>query len=685
MRNKHLLLIATAMVMSVNVFATIPANYYNNVEGQKTPDNILNTLCGIIDDHTVIDYKSLEPYYEKTDFYADTLWDMYSTCRFTMAEANKSQTKVCEGWNKEHVCCQSWLGSGPMVSDLYNVYPTDARVNNLRSNYPYGEVEGENGVGITKDEGKHALGKLGKSKNGPIDNYSTSSNYTDNSHRVFEPHDNYKGDFARTYMYMVARYRNNILNDGNGKAMFVSNKTNFTPYAKEMLLRWHRQDPVSQKEINRNDSVYAIQKNRNPFIDYPYLAEYVWGEMQNTAVDFTQMISSQDPDFIPGVSSGKVESTDPLLACQTGELTFPTLLQGETATLSLSFQGARLTDGVKIAISGTDAAMFSVNKTSFTLAEMELNNKQTVEVTYTPTSKAIHKAVLTISSNEANTITVQLFGACAVEGNLLWIANGSEYNEGNPDKVLAVGSKIQNIPTAPASCSETSTQFVGWSQKSIKGTTDDVPADLFSDASEAPVVNGNMTFYAVFARVTTEGSDTPEEITWTPDSGTGWIASGLQVSGSNHIFVTDASLTSPEIDYSALESVSFYIRTFGGTQYNILDIYANGTKIGSVDAVDKNMKTVIWTNDKSLTGKGSLVFSSSKNTKDYGPAAQSITIKSAGIKYIYDQYLTSCNGEEPTNVETIETVPSSRKFIFNGQLFIEADGHIYNIFGQEVL
>ena len=257
--------------------AAIPEGYYNNIEGKKNADNILNALCDIIDNHNVISYAGLEPYYEQTDFYADTLWDMYSTCRFTMADANVPQKAVCDGWNKEHVCCQSWLGSGPMVSDLFNVYPTDARVNNIRSNFPYGEVSGANGTGISKDPEHHALGKKGA---------NTFAGY---SGTAFEPHDDYKGDFARTFMYMVARYRNNQLNKGEGVAMFVTGKTDFTDYARDLLMKWHRQDPVSQKEIDRNQAVYGIQNNRNPFIDYPELAEYIWGNRVGQAIELASM------------------------------------------------------------------------------------------------------------------------------------------------------------------------------------------------------------------------------------------------------------------------------------------------------------------------------------------------------------------------------------------------------------
>ncbi len=255
--------------------AAIPENYYYDVNGKKNADAILNALCDIIDDHIVIAYSGLEPYYEQTDFYNDTLWDMYSTCTFYMSHANVPQSAVCDGWNKEHVCCQSWLGSGPMVSDLFNVYPTDARINNLRSNYPYGVVGGSFS-GFSKDPQHHGLGKLGTS--------TTSGIGT-----CYEPDDQYKGDFARTFFYMVARYRNNVLNAGNGAKMFTSNPTNFTAYSLSFLLDWHRQDPVSQKEIDRNQAVYGIQHNRNPFIDYPELAEYIWGNRVGQTVDLTSM------------------------------------------------------------------------------------------------------------------------------------------------------------------------------------------------------------------------------------------------------------------------------------------------------------------------------------------------------------------------------------------------------------
>ena len=279
---KKYIVIAFALVAQLSManvvtgVAAIPDGYYDGVNGKKGADNILNALQTCISkDYNEISYKGLEPHYLQTDFYSDTLWDMYSTCRFVYEDANIPQKAVCDGWNKEHVCCQSWLGSGPMVSDMFNVYPTDARINNLRSNYPYGVV-GSGFNGFSKDPQHHGLGKLGTS--------TTSGIGT-----CYEPDDNYKGDFARTFMYMVARYRNNTLNSGQGAKMFTSNPTNFTEYSLSFLLKWHREDPVSQKEIDRNQAVYGIQHNRNPFIDYPELVEYIWGNKIGQTVDLASM------------------------------------------------------------------------------------------------------------------------------------------------------------------------------------------------------------------------------------------------------------------------------------------------------------------------------------------------------------------------------------------------------------
>ena len=145
---------------------------------------------------------------------------------------------------------------------------------------------------------------------------------------VFEPKDEYKGDFARAYFYMATCYGKDINGNydaticsqykgwrldnkdvGSRFAMQNDNYLEFQPWEQAVLIAWHRADPVSEKEIKRADAVSNFQHNRNPFIDYPYLAEYIWGEKKGQAVEMAHLIASFDAEFEPGVSNGWRETT----------------------------------------------------------------------------------------------------------------------------------------------------------------------------------------------------------------------------------------------------------------------------------------------------------------------------------------------------------------------------------------
>lgn len=280
-------LLVSAQMSLANVVtgvAAVPDHYYDGVDAKSSPEAILEALYNQIKDHTSLNYNSLESYYSKTDLYDDTIWDIYSTCKFDIDKANCSQDEVCDCWNKEHSIPQSWFHEGsPMKSDLFHVYPTDARVNGFRSNLPYGEVEGGNGTGFKDNKDGRGLGKKG------------SNTFPGYSGTVFEPADEFKGDLARTYFYMVARYRTTKFTQAEeGRVVFTDSKTNLTEFAKNLFLKWHRQDPVSEKEIDRNQAVYELQNNRNPFIDYPDLAEFIWGERVGQQVDLSAMVPTCD-------------------------------------------------------------------------------------------------------------------------------------------------------------------------------------------------------------------------------------------------------------------------------------------------------------------------------------------------------------------------------------------------------
>ena len=241
-------------------------------------------LFNIIKNHNTQSYSSLWTHFNSTDKQPNTnyIWDIYSDnpnganpYNFTY-NTDKCGQYNSEGdcYNREHSMPKSWFHDiSPLNSDLFHVYPTDGWVNNKRSNYSYGEV---GSVSWTSQNGS----KLGTC------NYPGYTTSFSNS-KVFEPIDEYKGDVARSYFYMLTRYRfrafyndNNNHNDmvvGNGG----TNVCQFTPWAQTMLVEWATNDPVSQKEIDRNNRIYQIQGNRNPYIDHPEWVLMVWGPTAN--------------------------------------------------------------------------------------------------------------------------------------------------------------------------------------------------------------------------------------------------------------------------------------------------------------------------------------------------------------------------------------------------------------------
>ena len=264
----------------------IPANYYDGTSG-LTGYELKSKIHEIISAKTITwHYGDLPNFYSQTDIdrYYDydvsndsILLDMYSnnptgTTAYHYTKGNLISSAGAEGlgYNREHMMPQSSFNSNyPMYSDLFFVIPTDARINQLRSNYPYGIAGTPNHYTFTNGS------KI--SKNG-----TPNSGYTG---RVYEPHAEFKGDIARSLLYYVVRYEGklNSFNFYNGTS--PANDTSpldgteekaYEDWFLAMLLEWHHNDPVSQKEIDRNNAVFTVQKNRNPFIDYPEWVNAIW-------------------------------------------------------------------------------------------------------------------------------------------------------------------------------------------------------------------------------------------------------------------------------------------------------------------------------------------------------------------------------------------------------------------------
>lgn len=280
MKLRHFFLILQLVATSF-LWAVVPNGYYTNANNKNTSTLRTSLQAIITNGHSVTSYNGLWTAYSTTDINPSTgkIWDMYSNCEFTLS-TNQCGTysAECDCYNREHSTPQSWFASAsPMVSDLYNVYPTDGKVNGMRNNYPYGEV---GSVTYTSANGC----KLG------------SSSILDYSGVVFEPIDEYKGDLARTYFYMATRYATQCETWNSGAEIVYGANLGFTTYSMNLFLKWSRQDPVSSKEIARNDAVYGIQNNRNPFIDYPGIEEYIWGN--NTSRLFTTSVVVTAPTII---------------------------------------------------------------------------------------------------------------------------------------------------------------------------------------------------------------------------------------------------------------------------------------------------------------------------------------------------------------------------------------------------
>jgi endonuclease I len=249
---------------SFPIFSQIPTGYYDSVQG-LTGEDLRSALYEIIKDHNEQSYGDLHEHYKTTDKKSDgTVWDMYSDVpmgtpsyiyNFDVDKCgNYSQEGDC--YNREHTTPADWYNdAAPVYTDLFNVYPADGYVNGKRDNNPYGDVAN---VSWTSTNG----GLLGS---------SADTGYVGN---VFEPIDEYKGDLARTYFYMATRYKDVISTWSS--PMYSGD--NFTAWAVRVLRKWALTDTVSQKEIDRNNAVYNIQNNRNPFIDHPEWVVEIFGD-----------------------------------------------------------------------------------------------------------------------------------------------------------------------------------------------------------------------------------------------------------------------------------------------------------------------------------------------------------------------------------------------------------------------
>lgn len=372
-------MVVMAVVTTFGLSAAIPTGYYTSLNGKK--DVALKTAArDIIYNHTrVSSYSDLPQYFRDTDRRPGTnlWWEMYSGETFYIYSF--------EGLNREHSVPKSWWGGSTSVAaytDLNHLFPSEMRANSAKSNYPLGTV-----LTSTFDNGVSKVGYAVAGQGG-------------SASKVYEPADEYKGDFARTYFYMATCYAGYLT--WKYTYMFQDTDLTLNQWSQSLLLKWHRQDPVSQKEIDRNEAVYRFQNNRNPFIDFPDLAEYIWGNKRG------QMFSTA----LPGTPTGEVNLIAPI---QDMEVDFGQVAIGDEATQKLFFKGENMTGSLTLTLSSKseNPEMFSIADQSIKASLVNAESGYWLNITYKPTSMGNHSARLIISDGGIiGSRGVALVGSC---------------------------------------------------------------------------------------------------------------------------------------------------------------------------------------------------------------------------------------------------------------------------------
>jgi hypothetical protein len=384
----------------VDLMSTVPSGYYYFVQNKKKAElkTALHTHCAPMKE---LDYGSGAGFtwegFFNTDRRADsTVIDMYSnTIR------KQTSFSAVSGMHIEHSFPKSWWGAYPnnAYKDLFHLYPADASANESKNNLPLGEVTGTPGF----DNGMTKVGKNG---------FETS--YNDG---CFEPADEYKGDFARSYFYISTIYEN--LAPLIQSPMVINNSTYpfWRRWAIDLLLKWNKQDPVSPKELTRIEAVYALQGNRNPFIDYPDLAEYIWGKDTAKVYPFPA-------------------ETEPFLVTprRGTNIDFGVILQNDSRSQSLHLQGANISSDLLVALLHKNT---SISLSTTSLSAANALNGIDLNITFHPTTAGLTQDTLLVSGGgltesllipikalaSADFITLEPTDITPVGGTLQWISD----------------------------------------------------------------------------------------------------------------------------------------------------------------------------------------------------------------------------------------------------------------------
>ncbi len=355
----RLVVVWVLLITIAQLFAAIPAGYYHFAKN-KSKNDLKTALKNVSTPLKELEYGSGPGFTWEGFFFTDrrvdsTVVDMYSN----IVRKQTSYAAV-NGMHIEHSLPKSWWGAHENMAykDLFHLYPADGVTNSTKNNLPLGEVTGTPML----DNGVSKIGKNG---------FETA--YTDN---CFEPADEFKGDFARSYLYISSIYED-FASLWQSPMMNNNRYPVWKPWAIDLLLKWHRQDPVSAKELTRNEAVYRIQGNRNPFIDYPALAEYIWGADTTKTFPFPN------------------ETEAYLISPRRGtNIDFGTIMANDQRVQTLHIEGVNFTGSINLTIkNATSSLQLSSN-------QVVLENILTgtdINLTFAPTTDGAIRDTLIIS------------------------------------------------------------------------------------------------------------------------------------------------------------------------------------------------------------------------------------------------------------------------------------------------
>lgn len=487
--SRLLTIAAVTLSAAFGASAEIPSGYYTSIEGKATSE-LKTALYNIIRNQSQQQtYSRLPTYFQRTDTYPNSnrWWDMYSN--------SPLYAPSFTGLNREHSLPKSWWGGSQTVlayTDLNHLYPSEMQANTAKSNYP---------LGIVTDGGSkfnNSMVMVGRGQN------SGGAAY------VFEPADEYKGDFARTYFYMVTCYQ-----DFDWRYQYMCMNGTYPSmqqWAIDLLLKWHRGDPVSQKELDRNEQVYLIQANRNPFIDYPDLVEYIWGDKKGQAFKF---------------SGGSVTPGEAVLVTPPNKmaLDFNRVAVGRTSQAKLQIRGEKLTKPLRLTISGINRSLFTLSESQVSASAVNAPEGTWITINYNPTSVGSHTARLIINMDEAD-FPDELSRVIQITGECLPMPDLSTPVATAASNVTASGF-IANWEAAPAS---EDVDYYMVTLRRYKGgevTTEELPSD--NNYLEIDEMEGvDYATYAVQSVSLDVRSAMSNVITVTPPSGIDGVMSDVK-------------------------------------------------------------------------------------------------------------------------------------------------------------